>query len=637
MAGWRVGFSLGVGLSIAVAACGGDRGGVRPHSDAGAKADRPTGGFDGGVADGGAGDATIPPVVTQPTLCEPDGWCWVNPLPQGRRLVAVWGSSAGDVWASLETPGMFLHRGGNGAWAHVASGSDIEVRAIWGTGPSSVWAVGANLETLGPAGAVLYWDGARWSEVFRTQQILQDIHGSAPDDVWAVGPLTVAHFDGSAWRIDEAASALLFRQDSAERVAVTARDDVWVASGQQMLRWNGAAWRSEDLGPGGFIQDIWAIAPDVAFRAMSTGSVQAVERWDGAAWQPSLAADRVPNTLTALSGSAANDIWTVDSFGTTYHFDGSAWTEAVPATGRFTTGLWADIPGVAMTVGDGGEIRELSGGVWRRVTQGPSGHLSAVHGTGAQNIWFGGMGTLLRWDGGALREIPLPPGVPAARIETVWALDEYSVLVGGWDGFLALRDGTRWTTFAVTNDSVSSVWGATPSDAWMATVGGALFRFDGSVWSPVAFPFSFQPTHVHGTAVDEVWVGGREDRDGVVAHWNGREWTLLPPGGGGDLWVNAPDDVWSRHLGVYGDTVSHFDGTAWTSLRFFDHERVGDIWSPGAGEAYVGGANVRHFVNGGWTDSETPPFSGIWGVSRNDIWATGGNGAILRRTSPGGQ
>src|SRR6266498_4462230 len=31
-------------------------------------------------------------------ICSEDGWCWENPLPQGRPLNAVWGSSESDVW-----------------------------------------------------------------------------------------------------------------------------------------------------------------------------------------------------------------------------------------------------------------------------------------------------------------------------------------------------------------------------------------------------------------------------------------------------------------------------------------------------------------------------------------------------------
>ena len=643
-----VGVSLVAGLLIAGAGCGVDHPGLAPHSDAGSKADRPMTGADAAApmdtATHRAPDGGTPPVVMQPPLCEPDGWCWVNPLPQGRRLIAVWGSSPRDVWASLETPGMFLHRGADGTWAHVASGADIEVRAIWGTGPSSVWAVGANLETLGPAGAVLHWDGARWSEVFRTQEILQDVHGSAPDDVWAVGPLTVAHFDGSAWRLDETASALLIRQDSSERVAVTARDDVWIASGQTVLRWNGAAWRSEDAGAGGLIMDIWASGPDSAFRALTRGSLQAIERWDGSAWQPSLAADQAPAVITALSGTAPNDVWALDIEGRVYHLDGSIWTIAVAATGMFTTGLWADQPGVAMTVGSGGEIHELAGGVWRRVTRGSSARVAEIRGSGPQNVWFGGT-ALLRWDGSALREVPLPPGAPAATIMTVWVPDEYTVWVGGTAGLLAIRDGTTWTTFSIGSDEVRSIWGAKPDDAWMTTLRqgptgaeGQVFHWDGIGWSPVDFPFDFLPSHVHGTAVDDVWVGGsqRQYAASAVARWDGRGWTLLPPGGGGDIWVNAPDDVWSRFVPFYipGDTVNHFDGTSWTRLRFWDHESVGDVWSPGAGEAFVGGRNVHHFESGVWTDTPSPGIDSIWGSSRNDIWGAGGFGGILRRRVP---
>ena len=50
-------------------------------------------------------DAALPDQSVKPPpkklagLCSKDKWCWVNPLPQGNALNAMWGTSATDVYA----------------------------------------------------------------------------------------------------------------------------------------------------------------------------------------------------------------------------------------------------------------------------------------------------------------------------------------------------------------------------------------------------------------------------------------------------------------------------------------------------------------------------------------------------------
>ena len=148
---------------------------VVPHGSAGATGGGGSGGVAGPVGGAGGGGA-LPPGAAQPPICEADGWCWMNPLPQGRHLRAVWAASPGDVWAGVMAPGRFLHRGNDGIWTSVSSGVEIFATAIWGSGPSSVWAVGA----FGP-GVILHWDGVRWSEVYRAADSLEDIRGTGPD------------------------------------------------------------------------------------------------------------------------------------------------------------------------------------------------------------------------------------------------------------------------------------------------------------------------------------------------------------------------------------------------------------------------------------------------------------------------
>ena len=76
-------------LVAAIAACG--PGATPPDAgtgDLGAES-----GFDlrTPILDGGA--------LPEGRVCTPERWCWESALPQGNSLVAVWASSANDVWA----------------------------------------------------------------------------------------------------------------------------------------------------------------------------------------------------------------------------------------------------------------------------------------------------------------------------------------------------------------------------------------------------------------------------------------------------------------------------------------------------------------------------------------------------------
>src|SRR5437868_10704583 len=85
---------------------------ARPLSVPDAAAPSPVPPVPPGPADGGSpaldagADGAATPMMPPPTnlpavgLCEPSGWCWENPLPQGQDIVAIWGASSDDVWAS---------------------------------------------------------------------------------------------------------------------------------------------------------------------------------------------------------------------------------------------------------------------------------------------------------------------------------------------------------------------------------------------------------------------------------------------------------------------------------------------------------------------------------------------------------
>jgi hypothetical protein len=630
-------------------------GGVSPKpSDAGTDVVDTASG--GGDAVAGGGDAATPcPGDPYDQICEADGWCWKNPLPQGNDVSAVWVPSSGEIWGAVG--GAILRRSRDDGWSKMPTDTEISNASLWGADAANIWAAGAGADSS--IGFIVRWDGTRWTEVNQTNGVVlgfSDIDGKDAGEVWAVGGQTVMHFDGAAWTAMDLTGVVPSESTSNTRVAVAAHDNVWVAMGRRLLRWDGVSWSFEDLPM--FITDIWTADRNTAYRALSanfSGTAE-IQRWDGGAWGPSLVVDSPPEAaggpfeIRRVGGSGAGDVWALDSLGTTYHFDGAVWSTKSTGAPFLALDLWADTPGSAVVVGRQGEIREFVNGAWERQTSGVPASIRSIWGTGRDDIWFGGgvippatavEPALLHWDGSQIGAVALPAG--SASVTAVWAIGPGAgagagaVWVGGQNGFLARRVGATWQTFSVTPSTIQEIWGAAGDDVWMSDAAGAAFHWDGRDWSPVTVTLSFV-FDIHGTATDDVWMVG----SGGAAHWDGSAWSQVPledtTGGISSVrvWATAPDDVWIRTVTFQTTTeIRHFDGIRFdiVPLPFFG--AIDDIWSPGPGELYVGGDSVLHFHDGRW-EIVGPQLPHLWGVAGNFLWGAGNGGTIMRLLLPGG-
>lgn len=126
-------------------------------------------------------------------------------VEEGVVLFGVWGAAADDVWtvgadADFAADGARMFHWDGAAWTAVelpeALASLVAIYKVWGTASDDVWVVGTD-------GASAHWDGTAWTPVDTgTTRTLFTIHGSGPDDVYAVGGFgtgTVVHWDGTAW------------------------------------------------------------------------------------------------------------------------------------------------------------------------------------------------------------------------------------------------------------------------------------------------------------------------------------------------------------------------------------------------------------------------------------------------------
>jgi hypothetical protein len=143
----------------------------------------------------------------------------------------MWGSSTTDIWI-VHTGTSLLHWTGSPASTCPTCTSAQNVADMWGAGPSAVYSVGN-------AGEIRHYNGSAWSaQASGTTVNLAAVWGWADNDVVAVGAGTVLHQDGTGWT-----SLGYPQQHDLIDVWGTSVTDLFVASSDGLLyHYDGTHW-----------------------------------------------------------------------------------------------------------------------------------------------------------------------------------------------------------------------------------------------------------------------------------------------------------------------------------------------------------------------------------------------------------
>jgi hypothetical protein len=278
--------------------------------------------------------------------------------PTQKGLLAVWGSSAKDVWA-VGSDGTIVHFDGQ-ALSLVPSGVTSTLQAVHGTGPNDVWMAGDD-------GRALHWDGHALTQapIARDTTLLGE-WARRPSDVWQVGigigdeVGVVCHWDGKAWRDDPVpGSASLWE-------VWGVNDELWLVGSSSKhlgLVEHVRGKQSDEIAfSGTTLRGVWGSAPNDVWVLPYNGPAQ---RWNGSAWStPPWAA--CPGML-GLWGSGRNDVWAVGLSGAIAHFDGKAWSRAVSPTSDGLWSVWGSAPNDVWAVGGKGTVLRFDGKSWTKL------------------------------------------------------------------------------------------------------------------------------------------------------------------------------------------------------------------------------------------------------------------------------
>lgn len=241
----------------------------------------------------------------------------------------VWAVGSAQDFASLKSTTL-IERWDGSAWRIVRSpnpgGANLPnvLNAVDAASATDVWAVGG--AGFPNTGLILRWNGSRWRAVRNPCGVgLQGVDVISPSDVWAVGSARTCHFDGTGWQVIPSPQPPGDEAYVLEDVSGTASDDVW-AVGHRAIpdgehvdfaplveHWNGTEWILMTIVPGPHTLDgVVALAPDDVWAVGTDATRGTVSHWDGNRWAfvPSPSPDG-SGTLSDVEAESADHLWAV--------------------------------------------------------------------------------------------------------------------------------------------------------------------------------------------------------------------------------------------------------------------------------------------------------------------------------------
>ncbi|HEY5946284.1 MAG TPA: PPC domain-containing protein, partial [Kofleriaceae bacterium] len=186
--------------------------------------------------------------------------------------LAVWGSSNGEIWAAGNASLIWkasLTAPSNWTMTYGTTSSSLpDFRAMWGSSPSDIFAVG-------DLGTIVHYDGVSWSAMpTPTTLELDDVWGSASDNVIAVGEQgVILHYNGVAWRRMSSGTG-----ENLASISGTGPSDVWIAAtNNTILHFDGVSWSRVEPGEPGDFRGVAASPRAYMFVGMA-GAHHRIER-----------------------------------------------------------------------------------------------------------------------------------------------------------------------------------------------------------------------------------------------------------------------------------------------------------------------------------------------------------------------
>ena len=526
-----------------------------------------------------------------PKVCNKQGWCWENPLPQGNGVNDILAISDRDAWA-----------------------------------------IGGGVDS-----SVLHWNGSQWLPVTDPAgKRVEQFEGVAANDIWAFGSNgTIVHWDGTSWADRSHPSTTSWKG-----MWANSSTDVWAVGGPASIiaRWNGSVWTSYSHdGPKSPTDRLVGIySGDRGGEVWAIGEAGFYLRYKGVDWK--LLSGAMPGTLAWIDGSSVKDVWSVGAAINQWDSLSMSWKPVSAPTAVELQRVLMVSASAPWVVDTSGRAFRRVGTVWEPMLPEKTGN--SISSTGPNNVWAGGaFGTLQHWDGDAWTSTS---SGAVQTLQAIWGIAKDDIWVGGENGILLHWDGVAWTRFpsgTTAQIGPAGLWGSNSNDIWASTVNGQMLHYTDGVWRVVAIGHNDLLAGIWGTDQNNIWTVGNS---GVIYHYDGRTWLRQSSGTTRELrciWGSSATDIWT----VGSGTLLHFVNGIWQQTQIppgadtYFHA----VWGKAHNDVWAGGKDsvIVHWNGLNWTRENTPSeprfiteINGDLAAGFNNDGMTLKDGAIFRRS-----
>ncbi|HYP97350.1 MAG TPA: hypothetical protein VER96_01665 [Polyangiaceae bacterium] len=607
-----------------------------------------SGGNAGRAGQGGSAPVVLSapdPQRTPPLFCSLDHWCGSN-----ANFVAIWGSSATDIWVIANQTGdlagsqqtnsiersALLHWDGL-RWGATQFDDTRALRAIWGSSKHDVYVVGAN-------STLLHYDGNSWSPVplmLGASIDFTSVHGTSAKDVWVVGLGRAAlHYDGSAWFTLTPPTMDVFRS------VWSSADDVWVLGDASLNHFDRKAWSTVPRPAAGLQSAVLGHAPHEAWIG---GPAGIIERWNAMGQIGGTSVDAQTGTANFrnLWGQADSNAWAVGEKGLIAHWGNSDWTIAPHLTDSNLNAAWGEGKSTWF-VGDNGTFLEFDGQDWFASPLAAH-ELKRLWGSSANDVWAAGS-EFMHWNGDHWQSVARPDG---GDVFALWGSSATDVWAAGSNGLMLHWNGFTWELHeSPTSGDIKGIWGSSNSNVWAVDSNGNFLHYDGIAWW-ISAAQNFGP-------LVSVWGRNASDVIAITAssriRYDGVTWSLLPHhisesptyklafgGGGAFVWLGGNVGWGAYKAGGARPELGRWDGSTMTdnleptmapmpiSLNYASVEAG---WADKGDDVWIALPPVMHWDGAQWSYSPNggmSPVAYLWGTS-SDLWALTSNGQIINKS-----
>jgi len=572
---------------------------------------------------------------------------WQNPLPQGNTINDMYAIDANIAWA-VGGSAILRTDDGGANWSLQNSNTTHGLSSVSAANRDIAWSVGGDGTVLKTINGGKNW----FAQDSNTASSLTSVSAVNETTAWIAGgseaTILKTTDGGHNWNIQLVNSSL-------SDICAVDENIAWAVGGTSI-------YRTTDGG------DTWEIKSSVASESLQAiAAVDATTAWAGGVRSTLIKTTDggetwvsfdlgTANTFTDITAMSSDIVWAVRRYDVYRTLDGGlSWDRSFPE-GDFLWALSAVDENVAWTAGNHGYINKTENGgeewisqdtaVTRRqlhdISAADSFHAWAVgggHGWGGTIVktYNGGMSWELQDSGISNRDGLV--GVSAIDSHTAWAVgyndSSYTGII------LKTSDGTTWNNHTPgTIDSLYDVEGTSSNIAWAVGDNGTILKTtDGVNWHVQSSNTNKPLYGISAINSYTAWAVGYDssgEHSVILNTTDGDNWnTQISDYPGRITSISAVDSqiVWAA--GSSGVLKTMDGGLTWVEVPTPSCEASIDAVDENIAWVIFGGFGMARTIDGGlsWTICSTgitDMLSSISAIDRDNAWAAGAYGAIIR-------